>query len=546
VCGNLGGPTATTAYREKAVCSKTKPIGTDVVKDENGNPVRDSNWNVVTKPILATVHYCPKCGTTNADRRGVPLSPRELTNAKKVTQKSCKAVYFKSLYNTDKPNIPGGEVLMPAPERHAGKKPGTEVNHDGKKWVVRECGERLFNYTSNPFRWAPARVIQKKLNPFFKYLIIDEVHEPKSDESARSMACSKLIGAVDHVLALTKTIIGGYAHHLYPLRMRITPASLRAEAFEWGSHEAFAKIYGRIDTIVTTTEKDDSVNVTGRTTSMRNAKSGSTTTRTQIKPGVMPTMFARHMLGTSIFITVEELAKSLSERIDESDLQRKWSKANSGTTKRKALSALDSLTPEVQAEIVAATAAQLVAEMLEESPDDWEDARVEAKVPAIESVREEHGFNESDVLADEEWEDATVEKELDDETGDEREPEPQPAPKLPRASLARPERKPEPEERRLRIFEPGNGSRVGFGSRQEQAGRVAKQNSVRIATGPVDEPEDEDEPEDVPTLQLVSLDPPDDPDKDEDWEYDPDEDDFEINPEILAKTFQNLHDKSNQ
>ena len=59
-------------------------------------------------------------------------------------------------------------------------------------------------------------IMQKKLRRMFKYLIVDELHEHKSDESAQSMACSKLIGAVDHVLGLTGTIIGGYAHHLYP------------------------------------------------------------------------------------------------------------------------------------------------------------------------------------------------------------------------------------------------------------------------------------------------------------------------------------------
>ena len=59
---------------------------------------------------------------------------------------------------------------MPAPESFLTKKPGTEVMHAGKKWVVRECGERLFNYTNKPYRWAPARIIQKKLRRMFDYL----------------------------------------------------------------------------------------------------------------------------------------------------------------------------------------------------------------------------------------------------------------------------------------------------------------------------------------------------------------------------------------
>ena len=139
------------------------------------------------------------------------------------------------------------------------------------------------------------------------------MQEQKSDESAQSMACSKLIGAVDHVLAMTGTIIGGYADHLYPLMMRITPKSLKEEGFEWGHSMDFSKIYGRIKTVVTTTEQDDSIRVTGRQKSMRRSKGASLQGQATVDPGVMPTMFARHMMGTSIFITLEELAENLPD-----------------------------------------------------------------------------------------------------------------------------------------------------------------------------------------------------------------------------------------
>ena len=176
-----------------------------------------------------------------------------------------------------------------------------------------ECREPLFHYTSRPYRWAPARIIQKKLRRMFQYLVIDELHEHQSDSSGQSMACSKLIGAVDHVLGLTGTIIGGYASHLYPLMMRITPHSLRAEGYEWGSDLEFSKTYGRVRLVVTTKEEDSLSSVVGNSKSMRRAKSGNRSVRQYIDPGVMPTMFARHMMGTSIFITLEELADELPD-----------------------------------------------------------------------------------------------------------------------------------------------------------------------------------------------------------------------------------------
>ena len=124
------------------------------------------------------------------------------------------------------------------------------------------------------------------------------------------------------------------------------------------------------------------------------------------------------------------LAKQLSQRISEADMQRNWGKVKSGS-KKKVSSKLDLLPPEAQDEINAATAAQILAETLEES---------EGKEPPIEAAREfagvleriaqvDHNFKLlAPTFADDEYEDAGLEKELDDETGEEYEVEPQPKP----------------------------------------------------------------------------------------------------------------------
>ena len=148
---------------------------------------------------------------------------------------------------------------------------------------------------------------------FFQYLLIDEVHEQKSDESAQSMACGKLIASVRHTLALTGTIIGGYANHLYPLMIRLNPKTLRDEGFEWGKDLAFTETYGRIDRIVTTKEEGATTSVSKNVKSMRRAKSGKATERKAVRPGVMPTLFGRHMIGSSMFITLGELASELPD-----------------------------------------------------------------------------------------------------------------------------------------------------------------------------------------------------------------------------------------
>jgi len=128
------------------------------------------------------------------------------------------------------------------------------------------------------------------------------------------MACGKLLASVDHVLALTGTIIGGYANHLFPLMMRITPRSLKEEGFEWGKDMAFSETYGRIDQIITMKEQGDSGPcVGGNVKSMRRASSGSRTERKTVRPGVMPTMFGKHMIGSSMFIKLEDVSENLPD-----------------------------------------------------------------------------------------------------------------------------------------------------------------------------------------------------------------------------------------
>ena len=149
---------------------------------------------------------------------------------------------------------------------------------------------------------------------FAEGVLVSNCHEQKSDESAQSMACGKLIASARHTLALTGTIIGGYANHLFPLMIRLNPTTLRDEGFEWGKDLAFTETYGRIDRIVTTREDDPGgPTVRKNVKSMRRARSGKSTERKAVRPGVMPTLFGRHMIGSSMFITLEELASELPD-----------------------------------------------------------------------------------------------------------------------------------------------------------------------------------------------------------------------------------------
>jgi hypothetical protein len=91
--------------------------------------------------------------------------------------------------------------------------------------------------------------IAKKMPGAFTYLVIDELHERKSEESAQANACDKLISATRYRLGPTGTLIGGYANHLFRLLMRMSAGPLGEEGFERARDLAFTERYSRIERI---------------------------------------------------------------------------------------------------------------------------------------------------------------------------------------------------------------------------------------------------------------------------------------------------------
>ena len=54
--------------------------------------------------------------------------------------------------------------------------------------VTRPCGAALWQYVGKPAVWAPADYIHKHMRGIFDYFVCDEVHEEKSETSARANA----------------------------------------------------------------------------------------------------------------------------------------------------------------------------------------------------------------------------------------------------------------------------------------------------------------------------------------------------------------------
>jgi hypothetical protein len=125
----------------------------------------------------------------------------------------------------------------------------------------------------------------------FDYLVCDEIHEEKADTSARANALGALVASCRKVIGMTGTLIGGKASHVRSLLFRLSPRSLKAENLAWQDDMEFSRRYGRVDTIITERTKagDDNRRSHGKNTVKRQAE----------QPGIMPTLYGRHLIGST-------------------------------------------------------------------------------------------------------------------------------------------------------------------------------------------------------------------------------------------------------
>lgn len=189
---------------------------------------------------------------------------------------------------------------------------GTDQDTDaGEADRLREgCGSPLWQMNGELRRYEPALYIKRRLRNVFKYLILDEVHEEKGSDTAQGHAAAALAAACRKVIALTGTLIGGYAEHLRPLLFRLSPDSLIKEGLGWSDATAFNETYGRIETRIT--EKSGS-----RDECDNRMSRGSKSTIKSVRPGIMPPLFGRHLIDKCVFLGLNEVAHNLPPLTEE-------------------------------------------------------------------------------------------------------------------------------------------------------------------------------------------------------------------------------------
>jgi len=182
---------------------------------------------------------------------------------------------------------------------------GTDLNSntDEADRLVEGCGSPLWQMIGELHRYEPALYIKRRLKGFFRYLVADELHEEKGADTAQGHSLAALAASCSKVIALTGTLIGGYAEHLRPLLFRLSPSSLVQEGLGWADATAFNEKYGRIETRIT--ERSG-----GHGEDNRMSRGSKNTIKT-VRPGIMPPLFGRHLIDKAVFLGLNEVAQSL-------------------------------------------------------------------------------------------------------------------------------------------------------------------------------------------------------------------------------------------
>ena len=156
-------------------------------------------------------------------------------------------------------------------------------------------------------RMAPIEYIGRYMAGWFDFAIADELHQLAGD-TAQGNSLGVLGRAANKLIALTGTLMGGYADDLFNIFYRMEPRTMVAEGFAYGGQgrRDFQQQYGVLETIEKVQEKD---NACSRATKK--------TIHVLRKPGASPLLFGKFLMNTTAFLSLEDISDNLP-RYDES------------------------------------------------------------------------------------------------------------------------------------------------------------------------------------------------------------------------------------
>jgi hypothetical protein len=168
------------------------------------------------------------------------------------------------------------------------------------------CGEFLYQAVPEPRRIALSPYIARFYPDLFDFFIADETHEYASDSSAQSFAAHRIVSLGIPTLAMTGTIMNGYAESLFTNLWSFSP-KFRAE-FNRTERQRFVDRYGYRKRIVEDRDKESKSVVEFGSQSDRVIRSERLIGNA---PGLLPLFLLRHLLPISVTLHKADLAIDL-------------------------------------------------------------------------------------------------------------------------------------------------------------------------------------------------------------------------------------------
>ena len=150
-------------------------------------------------------------------------------------------------------------------------------------------------------RMAPLEYIGRYMAGWFDFSIADELHQLAGD-TAQGNGLGVLARAGRKLVALTGTLMGGYADDLFNVFYRMEPQTIVREGFAYGGEgrRDFQQQYGVLETIERVRDDDNAC-----------SRASKRTVQVIKKPGASPLLFGKFLMSTTAFLALEDIADDL-------------------------------------------------------------------------------------------------------------------------------------------------------------------------------------------------------------------------------------------
>lgn len=149
-----------------------------------------------------------------------------------------------------------------------------------------------------PRKYPLSRYIRKYFKHKIDYFIGDEVHLYKGGNSIQGQAFGDLVQAAKKTIALTGTLLNGYASGLYYILYRLFPHQMKKHGFDYSDEGQFSREYGVIKR-------------TSEFTVYNGREDRRLRSNEKILPGVSPLVFTEFLLENTAFITLADISEGL-------------------------------------------------------------------------------------------------------------------------------------------------------------------------------------------------------------------------------------------